>query len=195
MRPARGGQTVNSPLRTRKIFSSGYILQEKIHFAAFSAPFDPGRGCRARPSGALAFRRRRRPLLFCTGAMPIEQGGRHMTFHANGAARPLWASGWCWRARWPFFCSAWGLGVRPFLLAAWAAAVYGGFVPRLASAKTVCGQAPCFSALGHAFSLCAPVPTPLCHRLPHSGDAALPPYGRVRADVLKLWRLPDSSRL
>lgn len=85
--------------------------------------------------------------------------------------------------------------VSALLLAAWAAAVYGGFVPRLASAKLYDGQAPCFSALGHAFSLCAPVPTPLCHRLPHSGDAALPPYGRVRADVLKLWRLPDSSRL
>lgn len=82
--------------------------------------------------------------------------------------------------------------VSALLLAAWAAAVYGGFVPRLASAKLYVGRHHVSARWGMLF--------PSVRRFPrrfvtHSGDAALPPYGRVRADVLKLWRLPDSSRL
>lgn len=178
--------------RQANVFLRVYFAR-KIHFTAFFSRRARAGVCRTRPFGVLNMCRASRALAafqrFCGW-----KGGAPHGIPCNkawcGHCRPLAGAGG----------RAGGLSVQPGRVGVRAGGCMGGSrirrpCPPAGLCQAVYRQAPCVGALGPSVPLCAPLSPSVRHRLSYSGDAALPPGGRMRADVLKLRRLPHSARV
>lgn len=178
--------------RQADVFLRVYFAR-KIHFTAFFSRRARAGVCRARPFGVLNMCRASRALAafqrFCGW-----KGGAPHGIPCNkawcGHCGPLAGAG----------RRAGGLSAQPRRVGACIAGrVSGGRIRRPCPPAGLCQavyrQAPCIGALGPSVPLCAPLSPAVRHRLPHSGDAALPLGRRMRADVLKLRRFSHFARV